>query len=296
MDGILNINKPQGLTSFDVVKRVKSITGERHIGHAGTLDPSAVGVLPVCLGKATRIIEYLFDDTKTYRADIEFGIVTDTYDCDGSVVRTSNAGDVTLQAIEKALEKFRGDILQIPPMYSALKHHGQPLYKYARLGVEIERQQRPARIIKLDIIEWQPPVVTLDITCGKGTYIRSLAYDLGEEIGCGAYMKNLVRLRVGRFEIEDAVTLDQLENSSRQVSLENVLYPIDYPLDSFPAIKVDSAQANALLHGLNITIDNLQEIEDRLHRAYTQEGLFIGMIKYLEAKEAWKPHKIFLKE
>jgi tRNA pseudouridine55 synthase len=296
MDGILNINKPQGLTSFDVVKKVKYITGERHTGHAGTLDPCATGVLPVCLGKATRIIEYLFDDTKSYRADIEFGTVTDTYDCDGRVVRTSDAVNVNLQIIEAALDRFRGDILQTPPMYSAIKHRGQPLYKYARQGVEIKREKRPARISAIEIVDWQPPVVTLDITCGKGTYIRSLAFDLGESVGCGAYMKSLVRLRVGRFEINNAVTLTRLESSSKQRSFIDVLYPVDYPLDSFPSVQVDSAQVNDLLHGSNISISRLPESENRLQRAYTPEGLFIGMIKYLPDEEVWKPHKIFLRK
>ena len=212
MDGILNINKPQEMTSFSVVACVKRICGERHAGHAGTLDPLATGVLPICLGQATRVIEFLFDETKTYRAQVELGITTDTYDSTGKVLRTADPSGVSREMIEKALVKFRGSILQTPPMYSAVKHQGKPLYKLARSGIEVERKSRPTQIHSLEIIDWQPPVVTLDIVCGKGTYIRSLAFDLGEALGCGANMKSLIRLRVGPFNIEDALTLPQLED------------------------------------------------------------------------------------
>ena len=200
MHGLLNINKPAGMTSFGVVDRVKHLSGERRVGHAGTLDPLATGVLPVCLGQATRVIEFLFDSTKTYRAQIELGITTDTYDSSGKVISIKDASGISREMVGSTLDRFRGPILQTPPMYSAIKHHGQPLYKLARSGIEVERKSRPAQIYGLEITDWQPPVVSLDIICGKGTYVRCLAHDLGEALGCGASMKSLVRLKVGPFQ------------------------------------------------------------------------------------------------
>jgi len=170
MDGILNLNKPPDMTSFGVVARVKRITGEKHTGHAGTLDPLATGVLPVCLGQATRVIEYLFAETKTYRAEVELGKSTDTYDVTGKTTRTGNASGITQAAVEKALAGFRGNILQTPPMYSAVKHQGKPLYELARSGIEVERKSRTAQVFRLEIIGWQPPVVTLEIDCQGHLY------------------------------------------------------------------------------------------------------------------------------
>lgn len=295
MDGILNINKPLGMTSFKVVSRVKRITGERHTGHAGTLDPAASGVLPVCLGKATRIIEYLFDETKTYLAEVEFGVVTDSYDSEGAIISTSDPRNVTAEKIEAALSGFRGEIMQVPPMYSALKHGGQPLYKLARTGVEVERKPRRVHISSIEIKSWQPPVATLEIDCGKGTYIRSLAHDLGTALGCGAYMKSLVRKRVGPFKIEDAATLEELEESFKTESGSNHLFPIDYPLSGFISITVSDEQKTLLLHGSNITVEGMETEERTLGRAYSEDGRFIGMIERQE-DGLWKPHKIFIQE
>ena len=300
MDGILNINKPQDMTSFSVVARVKRITRERHAGHAGTLDPLATGVLPICLGQATRVIEFLFDETKTYRAEVELGITTDTYDSTGKVLRKTDASEISREMIESALVKFRGSILQTPPMYSALKHEGKPLYKLARSGIEIERKSRPARIDSLEIIEWQPPVVTLDIVCGKGTYIRSLANDLGEALGCGANMKSLIRLRVGPFCVDEALTLPQLEEAFQQGCGEKYLYPPDYVLMNFTAVVVNQDQQTSLIHGAPVTLEPSHSFstitQDTRCRVYTDDGRFLGMIKYDAESNQWLPEKIFLKK
>ena len=197
MDGILNINKPAGKTSFAVVAMVKRLTGEKHVGHAGTLDPMATGVLPVCLGQATRLVEYLMDTTKTYRAEIELGVSTDSYDREGAVTQKCDASAVTLAQIETALNSFRGVITQIPPMYSAVKHQGKPLYELARAGIDVERKARTAKIYSLEIRDWQNPFLTIEVNCGKGTYIRSLANDLGQALGCGATLSALERSRCG---------------------------------------------------------------------------------------------------
>lgn len=301
MDGILNINKPRDVTSYRVVARVKGITRERHTGHAGTLDPQATGVLPICLGQATRVIEFLFDETKTYRAEVELGVATDTYDATGKVLRISEASGISLEQIESTLEKFRGLILQTPPMYSAIKHKGKPLYKLARSGIEIERKSRPAKIDSLQIVAWQSPVVTLDIVCGKGTYIRSLAHDLGEALGCGANMRDLVRLRVGPFGLEDALTLPQLEEAFRQGWGEKYLYPLDYVLSSYKAVVVSREEQNSLINGMSIALDTGPESflypvnRDNIRRAYTEDGRFLGMVKYNVVNNRWHPEKVFLK-
>ena len=296
MDGILNINKPQNLTSFDIVARVKRITGERHTGHAGTLDPLATGVLPICLGKATRVIEYLFNETKTYFAEMELGITTDSYDSTGQVIKTVDPSDITREKLDSVLGAFRGSILQTPPMYSAIKHKGVPLYKLARNGIEVERKSRPAQIYKLEIIDWQPPFFSLEVVCGKGTYIRSLAHDIGEALGCGAVMKNLIRTRVGPFWLEESITLEQLSEMVAKGSVERYMYPLDYALQSFDALVVKHEQQCHLVHGSTISLESsCTEIKPAaLSRVYNNEGVFVGMVQYDAANECWQPHKIFL--
>jgi tRNA pseudouridine55 synthase len=301
MDGILNINKPAGLTSFTVVSAVKRICHEKHTGHAGTLDPQATGVLPVCLGQATRVIEFLFDETKTYRAEVEFGITTDTYDSTGKVLKTGDASRVDREMIESALAAFRGQIRQVPPMYSALKHNGKPLYRLAREGIEIERESRPAQVYRIDIVEWQPPVVTLDIDCGKGTYIRCIANDLGEALGCGGNMKSLIRSRVGPFGIESALTLPQLEEAFSRGEGQKCLYPLDHVLLGFNAVVVNHDQQCSLIHGAPITfnLDNGSENaldQGSLSRVYTDEGSFLGMVRYDVSNKRWNPEKIFFRK
>jgi tRNA pseudouridine55 synthase len=298
MDGILNINKPKDITSFAVVARVKKISGEKHIGHAGTLDPLATGVLPVCLGQATRVIEFLFDETKTYRTEVELGKTTDTYDSTGKITKTSDPSGISRAMIESALSSFRGPISQIPPMFSALKHKGKPLYKLAREGIEIERKSRPAQVYEIYILDWQPPVVTLNIVCGKGTYIRCIAHDLGEALGCGANMKSLVRSRVGPFGIENALTLEHLEESFRGGQGQKCLYAIDHVLIDFNAVVVNPVQQCSLIHGASITLEmsnqpGLGLEKYSLSRVYTQEGSFLGMIRYDSENRLWKPEKIF---
>lgn len=296
MDGIFNINKPQDLTSFDIVARVRRITRERHTGHAGTLDPLATGVLPICLGKATRIIEYLFNETKTYRAEIELGVTTDSYDSTGKVLKTADSSGVTRERLEAVLAAFRGPILQTPPMYSALKYKGTPLYKLAREGLEVARESRPVHIYKLEITDWHLPYFSLEVICGKGTYIRSLAQDIGEALGCGAVMKNLVRTRVGPFTLEESITLAQLAEMVGRGCAERYLYPPDYALQSFDALVVNHEQQCSLIHGMPISLEsNTIEIKPAaVSRVYNQDGGFVGMVEYDAANLRWQPHKIFL--
>jgi tRNA pseudouridine55 synthase len=246
LDGILNIDKPAGRTSYGVVAAVKRLTGERRIGHTGTLDPAATGVLPVCLGRATRVIEFFSDTSKTYRAIIELGVATDTYDSSGRVTHRSDPSPIHRAAVESALASFRGAIRQTPPMYSAVKYKGRPLYKLARAGVTVERKPRPVTVHRLELVDWQPPSVTLEIDCGKGTYIRSLAHDLGQTLGCGAHLKNLVRTRCGVFNIKDSVSLSLLEEAFRCGYGESYLHPVDIALRDYDAVIVDGATEAAM--------------------------------------------------
>jgi tRNA pseudouridine55 synthase len=300
MDGILSINKPRGMTSFGVVALIKRLTSERHTGHAGTLDPEATGVLPVCLGQATRVIEFLFDETKTYLTEVELGITTDTYDSTGKVISTKDSSGITRETLESALNHFRGTIMQTPPMYSAIKHRGQPLYKLARSGIEVERKSRPVQIFSLEINGWSPPIVTLKVDCGKGTYIRSLAYDLGERLSCGAMMKSLVRLRVGPFGIKEALTVSQVEAISQSGNWQQHIYPLDYVLLNFPALVVNKDQQYSLIHGAPIEMEKNNKHPDtksgNIVRVYTEDGSFLGMAKYDEENRRWQPEKIFLKK
>ncbi|MDP2919946.1 MAG: tRNA pseudouridine(55) synthase TruB [Dehalococcoidia bacterium] len=291
-EGFLNIDKPIGKTSFSVVARIRRWTGEKRIGHAGTLDPLATGVLPICIGQATRLVEYLVDATKTYRAEIEFGITTDTYDAEGKVLSHTDASGITQAQVEIALAGFRGEITQIPPVFSAVKQHGMPLYKLARAGVAVTPKKRTARIDRLELLDWQPPVATVEVVCGKGTYIRSLAHDLGEQLGVGAYLKNLERLRVGIFDIADAVTLEQLEEAFRAGYWENLLYPLDSILEHLPAVVLNNESVRAIGYGSAIPLEGFSA--GAPVRAYDMCGKLDAILRYDSEKGLWHPEKVFV--
>jgi tRNA pseudouridine55 synthase len=296
LDGILNINKPAGKTSYDIVAMVKRLTGQRRVGHAGTLDPEATGVLPICLGKGTRIIEFLMDTHKIYRAVVELGVSTDSYDGAGEITRTADATNITQDALEKALDTFRGNIKQIPPMFSALKHQGQPLYNLAREGFTVERQSRAVTIHRLELLDWQSPFLTLEIECSKGTYIRSIANDLGEMLGCGAYLKNLVRSGYGIFLVENAVTPETLEEAVKQQDWQKYLHPIDSVLGNLPSIAVDETGEAAIKTGnppkINPATDPKPEF--KYCRAYSTDGRFLAILVRDKENSVWRPKKVFL--
>ena len=218
MDGIINVYKEAGFTSHDVVAKLRGILRQKKIGHTGTLDPAATGVLPVCLGKATKVCELLTDKDKSYRAVCKLGVETDTQDMTGTILKEYDVTGISEQNIRECVEKFVGDIKQIPPMYSALKVNGKKLYELAREGKIIERKPRDINISKIDIIDLDldNKTFTMDVTCSKGTYIRTLCHDIGQELGIGAAMENLVRTRVSVFEIKDALTLSDIEFLSKE--------------------------------------------------------------------------------
>jgi tRNA pseudouridine55 synthase len=294
MDGILNINKPAGKTSFNVVASIKRLTGEKHVGHAGTLDPMAKGVLPICLGQATRLVEYLMDTSKTYYAVIELGITTDSYDSDGKVTKRNSTSDITIDEIKTALKSFRGTITQIPPMYSAIKQGGKPLYKLARTGIDVPRKQREVKIFSLEIRDWQNPLITIEVTCGKGTYIRSLANDLGQMLGCGAILKDLERSKYGVFDIKDAIKLDNFADACRNGYWESLLYPMDSILSNWETIIVGEEKARSIRNGVPI---NLEEnlVKNGVHycRAYTCDGNLLSILRFNTEKQQWQPRKVF---
>jgi len=296
VDGILNINKPAGRTSFSIVAQIRRLSRERRVGHAGTLDPVASGVLPVCLGKSTRLIEFLMETGKVYRARIEFGVTTDTYDAAGNIVREKDPSGIGREQLEKTLAMFRGEIKQVPPMYSALKHEGQPLYRLARQGITVERKSRPARIYRLDVIDWQPPLLDLEIECGRGTYIRSLAHDMGQQLGCGAHLKNLVRTRYGVFDIAHAMPISELEEAFREGSWQQSLFPADRALEHWPAVVLAKGDEDIVSNGGSVRLADdavSGSAGGERCRAYTQDGRFLAVLRLDAAGGEWRPEKVF---
>ena len=307
MDGILNINKPPAMTSFAVVAMVKRLSGERRVGHAGTLDPAATGVLPVCLGRGTRVIEFLVDTTKAYRAEIELGVTTDTYDASGRIIQQGDPSGVSREQLQSALASFCGLTRQTPPMFSAVKYQGKPLYQLARAGITVERRSRLVEIHNLELIDWQPPVATIEVVCSKGTYIRSLAYDLGQTLGCGAHLRSLIRLRCGLFNISDAISLPQLEDAFRYGYWQHFVYAIDSVLWQLPAMVVNDDEEQSIRQGRPLVLTNGEGSEARSYpeqpipdglspqnrcRAYTLDGRFLGVLRFNLETRQWQPQKV----
>ncbi len=297
MDGILNINKPTGMTSHDVVARVRKLLAQRRVGHAGTLDPAASGVLPVCAGQATRVAEYLSESGKTYRATLYFGIETDTYDAEGTVVQTASTATLSRAYIESLLPAFLGEQMQVPPRYSAIKLQGQPAYKRARAGEALALAARPITISHLDIIDWQPPLLTLEIECSKGTYIRSLAHDLGERSGYGAHLRALVRTRSGPFRLADSITLEQLAEAAAHGTVGEYLYPADKAMERYPALTLDEETAARVRHGNAFSgygeVTGVSVGEQRLARVYDDGGRFLAIAEWYDERGMWQPVKVF---
>jgi len=291
MDGILNIHKPSGPTSFSMVARVKKLVGEPKAGHGGTLDPLASGVLPIFLGQATRVAEYLMEYPKTYRAEIELGVSTDSYDAEGSVTGRADFSGITLEMVNVSLERFRGDIQQTPPVYSALKHAGQPLYKLARQGTPVEPESRPTTVYRLELVAFNSPVLTLDVECSKGTYIRSLAHELGMALGCGAHLKGLIRTAYGPFDMRDAVTSEQLEDAVQNGTLSNLVHPMDTVLSLWEKRQLSDEQIQAVRCGVGLSLDAGGGVS-RL-RVYDSGGVFTALLIYDAESGLWRPQKVF---
>jgi tRNA pseudouridine55 synthase len=285
-EGILNIDKPAGITSHDVVNRVRQVAGLRRVGHAGTLDPLATGVLLVCLGRATRLVEYVIGQPKTYEVVIRLGQSTNTYDAEGEVVAERpchfTPNDLTL-----ALAQFRGPIQQMPPLYSAIKKGGQPLYKLARQGQEVEIEARPVTIYELAQLAFNQPLLTLRVVCSSGTYIRSLAHDLGEMLDCGGHVAALRRTAVGDFTLDTAVPLGTLTPEN----LNTCLLPPDTAVHHLPPVTFSQADATHLWQGQTAPWQPAHPPAP-LARAYAPDNSFMGVVQ-LQGAHTWQPHKMF---
>lgn len=297
MDGIINVYKEKGFTSHDVVAKMRGILRMKKIGHTGTLDPAAEGVLPVCLGKGTKLCDMLTDKTKTYQAVMLLGQETDTQDTTGNVLAEYPV-TVTEEAVREAVLSFLGSYMQIPPMYSALKVNGKKLYELARAGKEVERQARPVEILEISVDEIKLPRVTMTVTCSKGTYIRTLCYDIGRKLGCGACMEQLLRTRVDCFRLEDSLRLAEIEALRDAGRVEEYVMPVDGVFLHFPELHTKN-EGDKLAHNGNPlpALDSLF-LEMPTHyetvRVYDSQKQFIGIYGYDERKQRFQPQKLFL--
>lgn len=285
MNGYINVFKPKGLTSHDVVRRIKRILGVKKVGHTGTLDPNASGVLPICIGKATRTSEYLLNANKSYISELTLGICTDTQDVDGKILRYSNK-EVKVEDIVSTFNLYKGEIYQLPPMYSALKYKGKKMYELARNGVEVERKKRKIHIYDINILNNdENKKILFSVKCSRGTYIRTLCNDIGESLGTYGYMSYLIRTEVEPFVISDAVSLETIQKKQETNSIEDILYPIDYPLYNIRPIYIPDSFYNKLINGMSINIDFLNSKintnEDEILRIYCN-NFFIGIGKIIK--------------
>lgn len=303
MDGIINIHKEAGYTSHDVVAKLRGILRERKIGHTGTLDPQATGVLPVCIGKATKLCELLLDKEKAYEAVMRLGVTTDTEDMTGTVLSRKEVR-VTEADVRRAAEKFTGKYGQVPPMYSALKVDGKRLYELARDGKEVERKPREVEIFENEPVSFQcdengfVQTAVIRIRCSKGTYIRSLLRDMGEYLGCGACMQSLVRTQAGQFFIEEAVTLSEVEQARDEGRLSELILPIERMLSKYPETVVKEEFERYLYNGnqleMHMLVKSLQLFDGDGVRVYDTKGTLIGLYRYRGDRKQLQPDKMFL--
>lgn len=291
--GILNMDKPYGLTSHDVVAEVRRLLGVRRVGHAGTLDPIATGVLLVCVGQATRVAEYLMQGEKHYRATFCLGIETDTYDANGTIVRETPLPTLAIEEIERALEQLRHMEQQLPPPFSAVRREGERLYRLARRGISVQLRPRPIKITALEVIAWHPPLLTLDVRCSPGTYVRSLAHDLGALLGVGAHVHTLQRLASGSWRVEEAITLEQLRVAVMQGDWMKHLHPLDAALQDLPRIDVTEEMAVRLAQGQCVTLPDAPATFPL--RIYAPNGSLLALVRPADGKPGWwQPDKVFL--
>ena len=296
MTGIICLDKPRDMTSFMAVKRASRILGVKKAGHTGTLDPMATGVLVIMLGHATRFIELLPEHRKSYTARVKLGITTDTLDITGEVL-SENPVNVTKEQLLNVAENFKGEILQTPPMYSALKKDGERLYDLARKGIEIEREQRKITIEKLEIYDFDGIEFSMDVTCSAGTYIRSLCDDIGSSLGCGAVMTELRRTSANGFSIENAVTLEELEQLVSENKTDTVITSVEKALISYPEITVTNPQANRFHNGGALDYARLHgEFPVGIHRVYSPDRKLLGLGEIKEEKGDLNVRRVLIDE
>ena len=289
--GIINVYKEAGFTSCDVVAKLRGILKIKKIGHTGTLDPDATGVLPVCVGKATKLCDMLTDKDKVYECVMLLGVETDTYDMSGRILQKKSV-DVSEEEVTSAINSFVGDIMQVPPMYSALKVNGKKLYELAREGKEVERKARPVSIFSIDILSMNLPEVSIRIHCSKGTYIRSLCHDIGETLGCGCAMKTLVRTRVSQFDISDAKTLEEIERIVKNGKIDGIMMPIASVFDGLGTVfvipteeAIKQAVNGGKIPAVNVFAEAVSSFEDdERYRVFLPDNRFLGIYVYKESQ------------
>ena len=294
MDGVIVIRKEKGFTSHDVVAKLRGILHMKKIGHTGTLDPDAEGVLPVALGKATRLVDMITDKEKTYEAVMRLGVVTDTQDMSGTVLSQTTERSVTEEELCTVVSSFVGDYMQVPPMYSALKVNGKKLYELAREGKTVERKPRPVHFYEIEILDISFPLVRFRVTCSKGTYIRTLCHDIGEKLGCGAAMESLLRTKVGRFTLDDAITLAQTEEAVQKGIIESKILGIEEILAEYPRVCC-TKEGDRLLANGNLLVQALVDAQEKNGwiRMCSSEGSFAGVYQWDEKRNRYFPVKMF---
>lgn len=297
LNGVINVYKEKGYTSHDVVAKLRGILKQKKIGHTGTLDPEAEGVLPVCLGNATKLCDMLTEKRKEYIAEFLCGVVTDTQDMTGTVLSRSKA-DLTEEAVRTVIMSFLGESDQIPPMYSACKVNGRRLYELAREGKEVERKARRITIYELEILGMELPNVTIRVLCSKGTYIRTLCHDIGQKLGCGAAMQSLMRTRVERFTLADARRLDEIKEFWEKDEIARILLPVDAMFETLPAITVMPFSLTALQNGNPLYLRQIKGksgwMDGEWARVYDEAGKFYGIYAFFAMKGRFQPVKMFL--
>lgn len=289
ISGVLVVDKPVGLTSHDVVQIVRKGTNIRRAGHTGTLDPRASGVLVILIGPAVRLSEYVSASDKRYQAIVRLGTTTDTYDADGRVTSSAPV-NITEDQFEAALKKFIGEIEQVPPPYSAVKVKGRKAYEMAREGEEIDLQPRKIQVYNLELLEWAPPEAVIDVYCSSGTYVRSLAHDLGINLGCGAYLVGLRRTKSGRFTLRDAVPLRKLREAFEAGNWYQYLIPAAEALSDWPAIELNVEQVDAVRHGHRVPA---QPEDKGMARGISQQGELVALLEFDAVTLEWQPRKVF---
>lgn len=291
MNGVLNIFKPKGMTSFDVVRQVKKVCNTSKVGHTGTLDPEATGVLPVCIGKATKIIDYIMNSEKVYEVEFKLGVKTTTYDLEGEILAEKCTEALSEIEILQTINAFKGDYCQVPPMYSALKQNGVRLYELARKGIEVERPGRNITIYNIENIKINNPMVSMKVTCSKGTYIRSLCYDIGEKLGVFATMTSLNRTKTSVFDEKDSINIKDLTSEN----FKEYLLSIEDALEIYDTIIVEKRYSKLLINGVKIGDRRLTKdkiIEGKLYRVYDEDKVFLGLGK--KDKDGFKIEKLLL--
>ncbi|MSQ15868.1 MAG: tRNA pseudouridine(55) synthase TruB [Dehalococcoidia bacterium] len=296
MDGILNINKHSGVTSFYAIALIRRLSGERRVGHAGTLDPLASGIQVIGVGRGTRALEFM-SGTKVYRASLTLGATTDTYDAEGKVTSVCDPSGVTLEQITTALEKFEGEIQQVPPAYSAIKQGGRRLYELARAGTAVIAPARPVVIHRIEVTCWDSPTLDIEVECGRGTYIRSIAHDLGQDLGCGAYLKALQRVKDGPFYIDKAIPLAELPERVERSGWQDTLMPIDSVIGALPSVVIEDKYVGMAVNGVPLPVElvplNAEPSDGQLFRTYSSGGVFLAVTEYSSSELALKPRKVF---